>query len=56
MSVLAYNVPRRTGCDFAAVTLARLAAIENLVGVKEATGDVVRVDAYKALVGDRFTL
>lgn len=56
LPIFAYNVPRRTGCDMQPATLASLAHIKNIVGIKEATGDVVRVSAIKALVGDRFIL
>jgi 4-hydroxy-tetrahydrodipicolinate synthase len=37
-----YNVPGRTGVDMLPVTVARLAEIENIVGIKEATGDLQR--------------
>lgn len=56
LPIFAYNVPRRTGCDMQPATLASLAHIKNIVGIKEATGDIVRVSAIKALVGDRFIL
>lgn len=38
-----YNVPSRTGCDLLPETVIRLAAIANIVGLKEATGDQRRV-------------
>ncbi len=56
LPIIVYNVPRRTGCDLQPATLASLAHIKNIVGIKEATGDVVRVDAIKALAADRFIL
>ncbi len=56
LPIFAYNVPRRTGCDLQPVTLASLAHISNIVGIKEATGDVQRVDAIQALANDRFIL
>lgn len=37
-----YNVPGRTACDMLPATVLRLAEIDNIVGVKEATGDLVR--------------
>lgn len=49
-----YNVPGRTGCDMKPETAARLAQIENIVGIKEATGEVNRVTEIKKLAGDDF--
>lgn len=37
-----YNVPGRTACDMLPATVLRLAEIDNIVGIKEATGDVER--------------
>ncbi|MPS49757.1 4-hydroxy-tetrahydrodipicolinate synthase [Methylobacillus sp.] len=37
-----YNVPGRTGCDLHNETVLRLAAIENIVGIKDATGNIER--------------
>lgn len=49
-----YNVPGRTGCDMQPETVARLAKIPNIVGIKEATGDVSRVQKIKQLAGNDF--
>ncbi len=38
-----YNVPGRTACDMLPDTVARLAKIENIIGIKEATGDMSRI-------------
>jgi len=51
-----YNVPSRTACDLLPETVARLADIENIVGIKEATGDLSRVSQIKALCGDKLEL
>jgi 4-hydroxy-tetrahydrodipicolinate synthase len=40
LPIIVYNVPGRTGCNVEPATLARLAAIDNIVGVKEASGNV----------------
>lgn len=37
-----YNVPGRTGCDMLPETVERLAAIPNIVGIKDATGNLDR--------------
>jgi 4-hydroxy-tetrahydrodipicolinate synthase len=37
-----YNVPGRTGCDIANDTTLRLAAVPNIVGIKDATGNIER--------------
>lgn len=49
-----YNVPGRTGSDLKPETVARLAKIPNIVGIKEATGDVSRVAQIKQLAGEDF--
>ncbi|WP_439258122.1 4-hydroxy-tetrahydrodipicolinate synthase [Lonepinella sp. BR2271] len=49
-----YNVPGRTGSDLKPETVGRLAEIKNIVGIKEATGDVSRVRKIKELAGEEF--
>lgn len=51
-----YNVPSRTACDLLPETVARLADIPNIIGIKEATGDLSRVEQIKALCGDKLEL
>jgi 4-hydroxy-tetrahydrodipicolinate synthase len=36
-----YNVPSRTGCDLANETIIQLSHLKNIVGVKDATGDLI---------------
>jgi len=48
-----YNVPGRTACDMLPETVQRLAPIENIVGIKEATGDMQRARAIIDSCGDR---
>lgn len=43
-----YNVPSRTACDLLPETVGRLSQIANIVGIKEATGDVSRIEQIKA--------
>jgi 4-hydroxy-tetrahydrodipicolinate synthase len=47
--VILYNVPGRTGCDMLPATVARLASIRNIVGLKEAVGSAERRAALLAL-------
>lgn len=49
-----YNVPSRTGSDLLPETVARLAKINNIVAIKEATGDLSRVAKIKELAGEDF--
>ena len=52
--VVLYNVPSRTITDIAVETMARLAQLPNLVGVKDATGNLARVSAQRAACGADF--
>lgn len=49
-----YNVPARTACDLLPETVARLADVDRIVGIKEASGDPERVAAIRERVADRF--
>ncbi len=51
-----YNVPGRTVCDLLPETAARLSKIDNIVGIKEATGDLARVTRIKQLCGEDFAI
>ena len=52
--IVLYNVPPRTGCDMQPETVERLAAIDGIVGIKEACGDAQRVTAIKNRVAENF--
>jgi len=43
LPIILYNVPSRTACDLLPETVVRLAAISNIVGIKEATGQLKRL-------------
>lgn len=51
-----YNVPGRTAVDMLPDTVARLADIDNIVGIKEATGDLQRAREVIERVGDRMAV
>jgi 4-hydroxy-tetrahydrodipicolinate synthase len=51
-----YNVPGRTACDMLPATVARLAEIPNVIGIKEATGKLERAEEIIRLCGPDFLL
>lgn len=53
MPLILYNVPGRTAVNMLPSTVARLAEIKNIVGIKEATGDLRQVSEIIRLCGDR---
>lgn len=53
LPVILYNVPGRTGSNIADETVALLSEHENIVGLKDATGDLSRLASLKALLGVR---
>lgn len=54
--VVVYNVPGRTGVNVEPATLARLAQIDNIVGVKEASGNISQMAAICARVPNEFNV
>lgn len=56
LPIILYNVPSRTACDLLPDTVARLAEIDNVVGIKDATGNLSRGSELVARVGDRLTV
>ncbi|HEY4239252.1 MAG TPA: 4-hydroxy-tetrahydrodipicolinate synthase [Kofleriaceae bacterium] len=56
LPIVLYNVPARTGCDLLTETVVRLCEFENIVAIKDATGNLVRGSELVAKVGDRMTV
>lgn len=49
-----YNVPGRTSCDMLPETVARLAKVPNIIGIKEAKGEVSRIEELIRVCGEDF--
>jgi len=56
LPIVVYSVQGRTGVNVEATTLKRLAEIDNIVGVKEASGNIAQVAAILNQVPDRFAV
>jgi 4-hydroxy-tetrahydrodipicolinate synthase len=56
LPIIVYSVQGRTGCNVEPATLARLAQIENIVGVKEASGNISQMANVLHEVPDNFTV
>ena len=54
LPIVVYNVPGRTGCNVEVRTLARLSQVPNIVGVKEASGNVSQMCEIRRAVPDSF--
>jgi 4-hydroxy-tetrahydrodipicolinate synthase len=52
--IIIYNIPGRSVIDMSVDTMARLFELKNIVGVKDATGDLDRVDQQKSKMGKEF--
>jgi len=56
LPIILYDVPSRTLCGLADETIARLAEIPKIIGLKDATGDVTRPMRLRSLLGPDFRL
>ncbi|MBA3461670.1 MAG: 4-hydroxy-tetrahydrodipicolinate synthase [Deltaproteobacteria bacterium] len=56
LPIILYNVPSRTACDLLTDTVVRLAELDNVIGIKDATGNLVRGSELVAKVGDKITI
>lgn len=54
LPIFVYNVPGRTGSDMQPELIGRLAKLSNVIGIKDASGDVARVARHTALAGKDF--
>jgi 4-hydroxy-tetrahydrodipicolinate synthase len=54
LPLIVYNVPGRTGCNVEPKTIARLAAVPTIVGVKEASGNMTQICEVCRLVPEDF--
>lgn len=56
LPIILYNVPSRTGLNIAPETLKELSKVENIVAVKEASGNISQVAKIAHLCGDDMTI
>ena len=56
LPVIIYNVPGRTGVDFLDENIAICAQHDNIIGLKDATGNLARVETMRKLAGKDFLL
>jgi len=56
LPIILYNVPTRTACDMLTDTVVRLCELDNIIGIKDATGNLVRGSELVAKCGDRITI
>jgi 4-hydroxy-tetrahydrodipicolinate synthase len=56
MPLVLYNIPGRTGVNMLPATVARLAVMKNIVGIKEGSGSVQQASDIAQACGDRLTV
>jgi len=54
LPIVVYNIPPRCVVDISVETMARLAELPNIIGVKDATGDVTRITRQRIACGEDF--
>jgi 4-hydroxy-tetrahydrodipicolinate synthase len=54
LPIIVYNIPPRCVVDISVETMARIAKLPNIIGVKEATGDVTRFTRHRRVIGKDF--
>lgn len=56
LPLILYNIPGRTGINMLPATIARLSAIQTIIGVKEGSGSVQQASDIVQMCGDRLTV
>src|SRR5579863_8117789 len=56
LPIIIYNIPGRTAVDMSVATMARLAKLPNVVGVKDATNDLLRPLRTREVIGSKFCM
>jgi 4-hydroxy-tetrahydrodipicolinate synthase len=56
LPIILYNVPGRTGCNMEPETVVRLTRIKNIVGTKEASGNISQIAEIASLVDESFKI
>ena len=56
LPVIAYNVPSRTGVDIPLETYEKLTDVPNLIGIKEASGNIARTEMIISRFGNRYAI
>lgn len=56
MPIMMYNVPGRTGCNLLPETVEKLSKIENIVSLKEASGNIIQLSEIIKKVPEEFTV
>ena len=54
--IIIYNIPSRSVIDMSVETMTRLFELKNIVGVKDATGDLNRAEQQRVAMGDKFIM
>ncbi len=54
LPLIIYNIPPRSAVDMSLETMARLAKLPNIIGVKDATSQIARVSATRLMIGSDF--
>ncbi|HMX24232.1 MAG TPA: 4-hydroxy-tetrahydrodipicolinate synthase [Blastocatellia bacterium] len=56
LPIILYNVPGRTGCNMEPATVVRLAEFKNIIGTKEASGNISQIAEIASLVDESFKI